>query len=856
MRQHPASAPAACAVTAGELTARAAANHGNAPALLAPGRADFSYEALAAQNLRVAGELRGCGITAADRVAVVLPNGPDMAAAFLAVSSCAGCAPLNPKYTRQDFDFYLADLGARALLVDEAPPPAAVEAARAAGIQVLTLTRLPRAGEFTLGLEAAEAEWLGPGDAALLLHTSGTTSRPKLVPLTVANLAASAAHIAATLALSPADRCLNIMPLFHIHGLMAAVLATIHAGASVVCTDGVYAGRSFSWLDEFRPTWYTAVPAMHQGILAQAPQHEAEISRTRLRFIRSSSASLPPTVMAELERTFGAPVIEAYGMTEAAHQMASNPLPPLKRKPGSVGLAAGPEVAIMDERGGLLPAGATGEVVIRGANVTPGYDNNDAANAAAFTNGWFRTGDQGWLDPDGYLFLTGRLKELINRGGEKIAPREIDEALLAHPDVRQALAFAVPHAQLGEEVAAVVELKPGARTGAAQLREWAAGRLPGFKVPRLIRIVEAIPKGPTGKLQRIGLAKKLGIEELDDTRLGAYIAPRNELEQKIAAVWRELLPGARAGVEDRFEALGGDSLLAVKMLAAVSAVTGVEIPYQRFVEEGTIASLAQAAMARMDDPLVVLESGAAGPPLVCVPGHDGSLLGLARMASGLRDASPVWTFDFARLDDAKSLPELARCCVQRLRRRQPAGPYRLAGVCFGGCLALEMARELEALGERVDFLCLIDCLNPAWARQETTLAVHVARLGQLRLKAAAHWQSLQNMPPGEALSYLAGRVRDFFKNHTELAAARLGLDSQAAIRYRGILLSYTPGSWPGDVLLIRLPGRRLNAPLLGWEEVIQGRIEEADLPFSPEGALAGASAARVAEVLRQRLPKP
>jgi acyl-CoA synthetase (AMP-forming)/AMP-acid ligase II len=301
------------------------------------------------------------------------------------------------------------------------------------------------------------------------------------------------------------------MPLFHIHGLMAAVLASMTAGASVFCCPGFNALRFFAWLDEAKPSWYTAVPTMHQTILARAERNRESISRARLRLIRSSSASLPPQVMKALEDTFGAPVIESYGMTEAAHQMASNPLPPKPRKAGSVGLAAGPKVAVMDASGRLLELGETGEVVIRGENVFDGYENNPQATADAFTDGWFRTGDQGVMDADGYLAITGRLKELINRGGEKISPLEVDEVIMDHPAVAQVATFALPHDTLGEDVAAAVVLQDDASVDELELREFAAERLANFKVPRRIVILDEIPKGATGKLQRIGLAEKLGL---------------------------------------------------------------------------------------------------------------------------------------------------------------------------------------------------------------------------------------------------------------------------------------------------------------------------------------------------------
>jgi acyl-CoA synthetase (AMP-forming)/AMP-acid ligase II/acyl carrier protein len=568
----------------------------DSPVLLASNRPPLSWAALGAQRDHVGEVLAGLGLGRRERIAVVLPDGPELAAAFLTVSACATFAPLNPAYRSEEFEFCLTDLRAKALILPAGLESPARTIARKHGVAILELTsaRESPAGQFVLNSRdcarssgAVAVNWSGPDDVALMLHTSGTTSRPKLVPLTHRNLCSSARHIARTLGLTPADRGLCVMPLFHIHGLIGALLSSAVAGASVVCAPGFVASRFFEWLDEFKPTWFTAVPTMHQAILALAAANLARIKRSPLRLIRSSSSALPPAVMHGLEEAFGAPVIESYGMTEASHQMASNPLPPGVRKPGSVGPAAGPEVAVMDETGRLLAAGETGEIVIRGPNVTAGYEKNPAANAAAFTNGWFRTGDQGYLDPEGYLFVSGRLKELINRGGEKIAPREVDEALLKHPAVRQAVAFALPHPTLGEDLAAAVVTQGGQTVSESELRGFVAQRLPPFKVPSRIVMVKDIPKGPTGKIQRLGLGARLA------EQLSVFHEPPAEgMEQRVAATIREVLACADVGRHDNFFVLGGDSIRATQVIARLARDLSVEVPPTLLFTFPTVQALA------------------------------------------------------------------------------------------------------------------------------------------------------------------------------------------------------------------------------------------------------------------------
>jgi acyl-CoA synthetase (AMP-forming)/AMP-acid ligase II len=481
------------------------------PALEAPDHPTVSYAALRANVGELAAQLQALGLGRGDRIALAMANGPELVIAFLAAATAATAAPLNPKYRPDEFAFSYDDTQAKALIVAPDTLPDARSALRP-GMRLIealarsdgTLALVPSAPAASAAPALAQ-----PDDVAMILHTSGTTSRPKRVPIRHRNLAASAHNIGLTYGLGPADRTLCVMPLFHIHGIVASLLSTLASGGTLICPPGFDGLKFWGWVEQFKPSWYSAVPTMHQLLLARAERNAALIAANPFRFIRSSSAPLPPVVMERLEAAFNAPVLESYGMTEASHQMTSNPLPPALRKPGSVGLGVGVDVAIMDESGALLPQGQKGEVVVRGANLVDGYENNPEANAAAFTNGWFRTGDQGYLDEDGYLCLTGRIKELINRGGEKISPLEIDDALLRHPAVAEALAFAVPHPTLGEEVHAAVVLR--SQVGERELREHCAQTLAEFKVPRRIHLLDALPRGATGKLQRISMAKTLGL---------------------------------------------------------------------------------------------------------------------------------------------------------------------------------------------------------------------------------------------------------------------------------------------------------------------------------------------------------
>jgi acyl-CoA synthetase (AMP-forming)/AMP-acid ligase II/acyl carrier protein len=497
-------------------------------------------------------------------------------------------------------------MAASALLVSERDQTEAPAAAAQLGIPVMRVACSDDepAGIFALKhVPAADisdtscASGESADDVCLVLHTSGTTSQPKRVPLTHANVCASAENIRRTLELDSSDCCLNVMPLFHVHGLIGCILSSWASGATVVIPGRFYAPGFFDLLAEFTPTWFSATPAILQAVMDRAPQHSQIIARHSLRFVRSASSPLSQALLRQIEDTFRVPVVECYGMTEAAHQVASNGPSYAARKPGSVGQAAGPRVAVMDSRGNLLPAGLEGEIVIRGPNVTRGYENDPVANESAFSGGWFRTGDLGHLDDKAALFISGRIKEIINRGGEKISPREVEEVLNEHEAVSEVAVFGVPDDRLGEEVAAAVVLGRKAQASAAELQQFALARLADFKVPRHVSFMKELPRSSTGKVQRLELAaafrRSAGLRG-HPRKAGPVVPPGTETERNLSVIWHEVMKVGDISVDDNFFELGGDSIQAAMILSRIQAVFGRAIPLTAFFDDPTISSLATA----------------------------------------------------------------------------------------------------------------------------------------------------------------------------------------------------------------------------------------------------------------------
>jgi acyl-CoA synthetase (AMP-forming)/AMP-acid ligase II len=472
---------------------------------------NITYDSLRQQVLAMADALASAGIRRGDSVAIALPNGLPAIVSFLAASIAGTAAPLNPAYPYEEFHFFLGDTNAKILLC----PPVGAEFVRtAANDRNIPIFSVEMSEQGIVRMvnppSGAKATIPTADDIALVLHTSGSTGRPKRVPLRHFNLAVSSANIANTYALTQEDISFCIMPQFHIHGLIGSTMATLLSGGTVVVPAKFKALSFWRTVRENRVTWYSGVPTMHQLLLSRAHQKPAEAES--LRFIRSCSAPLSPELIHKIEDLFGVPFVEAYGMTEAAHQMTSNPLPPRHRKAGSVGVGAGLRISIMDKDGNHLDTGQRGEIAIQGASVFRGYENNSEANARAFVNGWFRTGDQGYLDNDCYLHLTGRIKDIIIRGGENIAPHEVDEVLLRHPAVAAAVTFGCAHPTLGEEVAAAVVLHEKNGATEANLIKHACEFLAEYKCPTKIYLVESIPTTATGKIRRRAVAAALAGE--------------------------------------------------------------------------------------------------------------------------------------------------------------------------------------------------------------------------------------------------------------------------------------------------------------------------------------------------------
>jgi len=701
-------------------------------AILAPGRSPLRYAELPSRLDAVRRALNACGIGRGDLVVVVLPKGPEMAVCMLGITSCAIAVPLNPEYSADEFSRYLQRIRPEAAVLAAGMATAARGQAAALGIPVIDLVAdLARpAGTFELsGGVRADPErpgWNSADDVALILLTSGSTGRPKMVPERQHHLLAYGDAIKQMYDLGPADRSVHAMPMFHGHGVKSSLVAPLVLGAGVVCPDRFDVPSFFSCVEQFRPTWYSAGYTVHHTILDQIDPYRATARAARLRFIRSGSGRLDPRIMLGLEAAFGAPVLERYGMSETA-TLTYNPLPPAVRKPGTVGIPSVNEVRVIDEHGAALGPNRQGEVVARGPTVFDGYWDDPDANAASFIDGWFRTGDLGHFDDDGYLTITGRAKDLINRGGEKFSPVEVEAVLLEHPGVRAACVFAISHPTLGEEVgAAVVPAGDGGVTEQG-IQAHARTRLVAFKIPRRVFLCASLPKGGSGKVHRATVAQ-MCLATLAETGSSSEASARepSALEAEILTLWNAVLKTRTLELDQDFFLAGGDSLKAADLFARIRLRLGVTLGLRQLFEDAaTVSGIARlVAQARdrgssqraLPAGLVPIKTDGDRLPLFAVPGSGGNPVGFVHLGRLLDPRRPLYGIESVGLDGAAEpidrMEQIAAENIRRLRALQPHGPYYLTGACFGGRVAFEMARQIAGAGERVGLLILLDPSPP------------------------------------------------------------------------------------------------------------------------------------------------
>lgn len=820
------------------------------PFFVATGCPPLTYARFLSHVQSLAAVLRSCGIGRQHRVGVILPNGPELGGLILAVSSCAVCVPLNPNYSAAEVMAILPQLRVETVILP--PGSAHLESCRKLGLAVLEARREAHwpAGIVSLGREAAhsgEVEWGRPEDVAIIYHTSGTTARPKVVPITHGNLCQPLSAYSAHYRLTPQDRAMGSTPLFHAFGVTVLLTTTIASGGSVAFPPDYSAAALCSGLEEHRATRLAAVPAMLDSLADHVERNGPSPGGHCLRMIQTGSNALNLATAARLEDFFGVPVLSGYGMSEIGVTLTGHPLPPRPRIMESVGLALFGEVGVMAEDGRLLPTGEQGEIVTRGGGVFSGYEDNEAANAEAFSNGWLHTGDRGYVDAEGYIFITGRFKEMINRGGNKVSPAEVDEALLQLPGVRDAACFPVPHPRLGEDLAAMAVRLPGMHLNAGDVRRLLRERLADYKIPNRIIFVDAIPKNDIGKVQRKALAGLLAEKDAREAAARPFVGPRNAVEAALAEHWQEALGLGQVSVDDDFFALGGDSLQAVILLTEIEVRWGRAMPVSVLMERGTIAGLARLILedeAQLD-PLVVIQPAGTQPPLFCLHALFGDVIQYHALKHYCSEDQPIYGLRFTQWNALATQPmstsSLAREYLQRIKDIQPVGPYRLVGHSSGGLLAYEMAHQLAASGEKAGLVLLLDTGTPEYMLPTP--------LQWLRVR----WMKLLKASPREKKDLLARFIK------RTLADMR-GRSRKRQPTVQKLVNGYVPPRYSGDVVLflakdglVREHWTRAADRSLGWAKHVAGALRIVDVPGDHGTMLqepnVGVLAARLNEML-------
>jgi acyl-CoA synthetase (AMP-forming)/AMP-acid ligase II/thioesterase domain-containing protein len=808
-----------------------------APAILAPGRLPLSYRALTGQSALVELQLRTAGIGPGDCVASYLPNGPEAAAAFLAFTSACIYAPLNPDDDETSVRRTLQRLRPAAVLTEGPRSPAL------AGIPVIELYPLASdpAGTFRLVVPAAAPRSIcpvfdpacGPG---LLLSTSGTTAEPKFVRHSHETLAAALPIIIGAHSLTPADRCLNLSPLFHTLGLIGSVLIAAASGGSVICPPGLKTLDLRGWMETLSPNWFAAVPTVQLALVEWAADHQDFLGQRPFRFIRCGGSGLTEDLRRRIEQSFHSPVIQVLGLSECP-PISYDPFPPATRKPGSVGRVTGPEVAIWDDDGDRLPTGVAGNIVVRGANISPGYYAGREATRAAFVRGWFQTGDCGYLDEDGFLFLTGRTSDFINRGGEKVSPFEVESVFATHPDVNYVTAFPISDPRLGEEIAiAIVPRHEGAVTS-QQLARFATSRLAFHKIPRRFHLVDAIPTGRTGKPDRKALRARFDYALPEPVQAPPHVAPRSGLERTLSGIWTQVLNVADPGIHDNFFECGGDSLAAAAFFAALAdAMQTEQLTLGVLLEAPAIAELAVflSRSGSMDHSSVTaLRPFGSLTPLLWLGGFE-----TVPALGSLDPDRPVFVISLPSSSRDYSKPSISAFAdeyVKVIRQFRPTGPYLLAGWCASGVIGVEVASRLLDAGEDVPAVILFDARGVLPIRGHPLRAMLIRSLfaaQKLRYHAAHALRS----GAGAGVDYAAKRVRSLVRSlwrrmFPSIAVARQTDDVEFFLS--SALRNHNPAPYPGRMIHIWAQDRPkglLRSVEFEWGPIAAGPLELHETP--------------------------
>ena len=855
-----------------------------ATVLAAPGFQTLSYSRLWTHVETTRAALRSFGLQPGDTVALVTRAGPESFSAFLAIAGEFACAPLNPAFTEIEFRTYLARLRARALLVQDGLAPQAVTIARELGMGVARISTQPHhaAGEFLVEPVEMPAPdrpaCRDPIDAGLLLNTSSTTGYPKLVPLTRANLQALGRNSSRASQLGATDRLLNVMPMFHMQALSSSS-AQVFAGGAVICTAGLQMENLEDWFEQFRPTWSSLNPAMTRVIVAHAREHAEFVHKSTFRFCRTSGAAADPELTRQFEELFGVQLLDGYAATEAPG-IARWTLE--SRRTGSVGKSLGLEIAIMDESGVSLPPDTEGEIAVRGETVTSGYLDDPEANRIAFRNGWFHTGDYGRLDSDGFLYLTGRKKELINRGGQKIFPAEVDHALGNHPAVREAAAFAVPHPTLGEDLAAAVVLRDGAAASESELRRFLETQLAHFKIPRSIAFVESLPRTASGKLKRADLTEQHGSPRLNGITRPTEASPElQEVQARILDMWRRILETSEVGADDDFFLLGGDSLSAAVMLAELErswnlgrgALVRVEIFDQLTVRSlATVmldsTSLTAPADTSVPNNILPFQTGGSRIPFFCFPASSVDPYYLRHLAKSLGTDQPfyvVYPPDPVAGNRLVNMEARAAQAISAIRSVRPSGPYVIGGHCYGGVLAFETTRQLLAQGEQVTPLVLLDVPAPGYPKVARSWKRYLAESGRVLARWARRERAFETGELAKHLDRLKRLGARKFRGRAGRAFPSMGSrDSVAALGQYEVnslaLAEYVLKDFPAPILHFiaadeAVSTRVLDDPRYGWRDFARGGMDFRSVRGGHNSMLGAECAPALAAELRRLLKR-